>query len=171
MNQKKSREIFDWIKSLLVAILLALLIRYFVVEIFLVEGQSMYPTLEHNQRLVVNKFIYRFDEPEREDIIVFEYNENKDFIKRVVGLPGETVKINDGQVYIDEEPIDEDYQVKKVNDNYGPEELPEDEYFVLGDNRDNSMDSRSSSVGFIHEDEIKGRAFFVFWPLDQIGTL
>ncbi|ACB84957.1 signal peptidase I [Natranaerobius thermophilus JW/NM-WN-LF] len=172
MTTNKSREVFEWIKSLVVAVLLALLIRYFVVEIFLVEGQSMYPTLENSQRLIVNKFVYRFREPDREDVIVFEYSDDKDFIKRVIALPGEEIKISEGQVYIDGDPLDEsEYETKKINDNYGPEAVPEDKYFVLGDNRDNSMDSRSDSVGFIHEDKIKGKAFLIFWPLDDVGSI
>ncbi|OWZ84208.1 signal peptidase I [Natranaerobius trueperi] len=169
--EKFLREIFEWVKSLLVAVVLAFLIRFFVVEIFLVEGQSMSPTLADSQRLVVNKFIYRLDDPDREDIIVFEYDEDKDFIKRVVGLPGEKIEIADGNVYINGDRVKENYQTKKVNDNYGPEKIPDEKYFVLGDNRNNSMDSRSPSVGFIHEEQIKGKAFFVFWPLDQLGVI
>ncbi len=171
MADKKSKEIFEWIKSLIVAILLAMLIRYFVVEIFLVDGDSMYPTLSDSERLVVNKFVYRFNDPERQDIVVFEYSDDKDFIKRVIGLPGEEVKISNGKIYIDGQHLEEDYQVKHINDEFGPKDIPEDHYFVLGDNRNNSMDSRSPSVGPVNEEQIKGKAFFVFWPLDQMGLL
>ncbi len=171
MTAARGREIFEWVKSLLIAVLLALVLRYFVVEIFLVEGDSMYPTLSHSERLVVNKFIYRFRDPERHEIVVFEHTENKDFIKRVVGLPGEKIEIKNGQVYVNGQAVEKDYRVTDYNGRYGPEEIPEEKYFVLGDNRNNSMDSRSTSVGFVHKDEIKGKAFFVFWPLDEMGSL
>ncbi|UMZ73339.1 signal peptidase I [Natranaerofaba carboxydovora] len=172
MTKNIKKETLDWIKSLAVAVLIALLIRHFVVEIFLVEGQSMYPTLSHSERLVVNKFWYRLDEPERDDIVVFSYNENKDFIKRVIGLPGEEIKIDEGEVHLDGEPLEEDYYTSgSRNDNFGPEVVPENHYFVLGDNRDNSMDSRSESVGYVSQEQIKGKAFFVFWPFDSAGTI
>ncbi len=171
MKKNIKKETLDWIKSLLVAVIIALLIRHYVVEIFLVEGQSMHPTLSHSERLVVNKFLYRFDEPSRDDIVVFEYSGDKDFIKRVVGLPGEKVKLDEGQVYLDGDPLEEDYTSGSEDDNFGPEKVPDDHYFVLGDNRDNSMDSRSASVGYISEEQIKGKAFFAFWPLDRAGFI
>ncbi len=171
MKSSFKKETIDWIKSLLAAVIIALLIRHFVIEIFLVEGQSMYPTLSHSERLVVNKFLYRFDEPDRDDIVVFSYSDEKDFIKRIVGLPGEKIKINEGMVYLDGEPLEEEYTSGSKNDEFGPDKVPEGHYFVLGDNRDNSMDSRSASVGYISEEQIKGKAFFVFWPFDRTGLI
>ena len=170
-TQKVKHEAIDLIKSLLIAVIIALLIRQFVVEIFFVEGKSMHPTLSHSQRLVVNKLTYYFDEPERSDIVVFEYESDKDFIKRIVGLPGEKVKIERGSVYINKQPLNEQYIRKTGKADYGPEKVPENHYFVLGDNRSNSVDSRSSRVGFVREEEIKGKAFFIFWPLENAGFI
>jgi signal peptidase I len=133
-------------------------------------------TLEDGDNLIVDKLSYRFSEPERYDIIVFpyQYQEKTYYIKRIIGMPGETVQIIDGMVYIDGEMLDESYgkEVMQYSGVAGdPIELGNDEYFVLGDNRNNSSDSRDPSVGNIKEDQIIGKAFIRIWPLNKFGIL
>ena len=170
MSKRFSNEVWDWFKSLLIAVIIALLVRHFVVEIFMVEGGSMHPNLYNGERLVVNKFIYNFTEPERGEVVVFKYTDNKDFIKRVVGLPGETIEIDEGKINIDGIKLEEDYNVnRKVDEDFGPKDVPQGNYFVLGDNRESSKDSRS--FGTISKEQIKGRASFVFWPPGELRSL
>jgi signal peptidase I len=131
---------------------------------------------DNGDNLIVDKLSYRFSEPERFDIVVFpyQYQEKTYYIKRIIGMPGETVQIKDGMVYIDGEMLQESYG-KEVMEYAGvasePVELGEDEYFVLGDNRNNSSDSRDPSVGNVYRDQIIGKAFIRIWPLNQFGIL
>jgi len=158
-------EIWDWIRSILIAVILAIVIRLFLFEVFVVEGRSMYPTLHETERLMVNKVVYHFDEPQSGDIVVFEYQPGRDFIKRVIGVAGDKIEIVDGKVYINDVKLDEPYLPEDLNYyDYGPVEVPIGSYFVMGDYRQNSMDSRDSRVGFVSRDHLKGRAFFIFWP-------
>jgi len=162
------------VRSIIIAVILALLIRSFVVEILVVDGQSMYPTLEDGERVIVNRFVYYFSEPEAEEIAVFEYTEDRDFIKRVIGTPGDEIEIRGKKVYRNGELVEEEYlnfQDKRRAQDYGPVVVPSGEYFVLGDNRENSKDSRSNSVGFVSEEQFKGRAFLVFWPFANLRLL
>lgn len=141
-----------------------------------VSGESMKNTLDHGDQLIVDKITYRFRDPERFDIIVFpfHYKENTYYIKRIIGLPGETVQIADGTIYINGQVLEESYGREIMQDPgiaAEPITLGEDEYFVLGDNRNQSSDSRDPSVGLIHRDEIIGRAWLRIWPLDSFGIL
>ncbi len=141
-----------------------------------VSGESMENTLDNGDQLIVDKITYRFQDPERFDIIVFpfHYKENTYYIKRIIGLPGETVQIADGTIYINGEVLEESYGREVMQDPgiaAEPITLGEDEYFVLGDNRNQSSDSRDPSVGLIHRDEIIGRAWLRIWPLDSFGIL
>ena len=141
-----------------------------------VSGESMKNTLDHGDQLIVDKITYRFRDPERFDIIVFpfHYKENTYYIKRIIGLPGETVQIVDGTIYINGQVLKESYGREVMQDPgiaAEPITLGEDEYFVLGDNRNQSSDSRDPSVGLIHRDEIIGRAWLRIWPLDSFGIL
>ena len=141
-----------------------------------VSGSSMESTLSHGDNLIVDKITYRFASPKRYDIIVFpfRYKENTYYIKRIIGLPGETIQIQDGVIYINDEVLTESYGREVMKSSGLAEEpivLGEDEYFVLGDNRNDSTDSRDPNVGVIHRDEIIGRAWVRIWPLDQIGVL
>lgn len=141
-----------------------------------VSGESMKNTLDHGDQLIVDKITYRFQDPERFDIIVFpfHYKENTYYIKRIIGLPGETVQIADGTIYINGEVLEESYGREVMQDPgiaAEPITLGEDEYFVLGDNRNQSSDSRDPSVGLIHRDEIIGRAWLRIWPLNSFGIL
>lgn len=167
------REIWEWVRSIIIAIILALLFRIFLLEHFLVDGASMYPTLRNSERIIVNKLVYRLYEPARGDIIVFNHQDRRDFIKRVVGLPGEEVRIKASKLFINDQSVEEPYlfDVTAGMFDFGPVTVPEDHLFVLGDNRANSRDSRYADVSFVSMEEIKGRAYCVFWPIGQARIL
>ena len=166
-------EIKDWIVSIAIAVVLAFFIRYFIVELYLVDGPSMRPTLQSAERVVVNKFIYRFRPPERGEILVFRYprDPSRDFIKRVIAVPGDTIEIRDGRVYVNAALLNEPYILSKTRGNYPLATVPDGHIFVMGDNRNNSEDSRFADVGFVPFDLIKGKAMLVFWPVSQLKTL
>lgn len=172
-NQSLGEEIKDWVVAILIAVVLAFFIRYFIVELYLVEGPSMRPTLENHERLVVNKFIYRFKAPERGEVLIFKYpkDQSRDFIKRVIAVPGDTIEIKDGRVFVNGELQNETFILSKTRGSYPLATVPEGHVFVMGDNRNNSEDSRFADVGFVPYDLIKGKAIMVFWPLDQLKTL
>ncbi len=162
----KWTEIWDWSRSILIAVVLALIIRLFLFEVFVVEGRSMYPTLHETERLMVNKLVYRIDEPKPGDVVVFEFEPGRDFIKRVIGIEGDKIEIRSGRVYINDQLLNEPYLLEDLElYDYGPVEVPQGYLFLMGDYRQNSMDSRDPRVGFVSEENLKGRAFFIFWPL------
>lgn len=191
MSGKKS-IIREYAEAIVIAVVLALFIRTFVVQAFKIPSGSMIPTLNIGDHILVNKFIYGVKipftdkvvvpawKPTRGDIIVFKYpeNEKKDFIKRVIGLPGNTIEIREKTVFINGQPIAEPYIVHQDTmilaeeqkrddcgrDNCGPIKVPEDSYFVMGDNRDQSLDSRF--WGIVKLNKIKGKAFIIYWSWD-----
>lgn len=159
-----------------IVLVITFLIITFVGQRTHVSGESMENTLDDGDQLIVDKLTYRFHDPERFDIIVFpfRYKENTYYIKRIIGLPGETVQILDGAIYINGAMLEESYGREVMLDAgtaAEPITLGEDEYFVLGDNRNYSSDSRDPSVGVIHRKEIVGRAWLRIWPLDSFGIL
>ena len=172
-KESLGEEIKDWVVSILVAVVLAFFIRYFIVELYLVEGPSMRPTLVSQERLVVNKFIYRFKAPEKGEVLVFRYpkDPSRDFIKRVIAVPGDTIEIKDGRVFVNQQLLNETYILDKTRGSYPLSTVPEGHIFVMGDNRNNSEDSRFKDVGFVPYDLIKGKAMMVFWPFDNLKTL
>lgn len=176
-TQKKSG---GWLKDMilifLMALALALVVKTFLVDSRVVPSASMYPTIEVGDRVLVNKLSYVWDrEPQRGDIVIFkapeEMQSNSDLLKRVIGLPGETIYIHDGTVYIDDIPLEEDYLNERPNYEYGPVTVPEDCYFMLGDNRNNSVDAHRWQEAFTPEEDIKGKVFFRYWPLYRIGDI
>lgn len=184
-SKKFLKDILGMSLYLLGVLVLVYLVVNFVGQRTVVNGASMEPTLygldqENSEKvgdnLIVDKITYRFSDPERFDIIVFPYRySGENYIKRIIGMPGETVQIDiEGNIYINGEILQEGYG-KEVILNPGnaidPIVLGEDEYFVLGDNRNNSRDSRFSDVGLIHRDEIIGRAWLRCWPLERFGIL
>lgn len=170
------KELLGWIIYILIIIGLTWLVVTFVGQRTGVSGSSMETTLSDGDQLIVDKISYRFRDPKRYDIVVFpyRYEENTYYIKRIIGMPGETIQIVDGYVYIDGEPLDEHYGNEVMNKAGIAEEpltLGEDEYFVLGDNRNNSQDSRAANVGTIHREDIIGRAWVRIWPFDEFGVI
>lgn len=170
------RELLGWIVYIAVIAGLTYLIITYVGQRTKVSGHSMEATLHDGDNLIVDKVSFRLRDPERYEIIVFPYRYKEDtyYIKRIIGLPGETVQIVDGYVYIDGELLDEDYGLEVMMDSgiaAEPIVLGEDEYFVLGDNRNNSSDSRDASVGVLNRDELIGRAWVRIWPLESIGVI
>ncbi len=161
---------------IVIALCLALLIRVFVAEPRYIPSDSMLPTLEMGDRLVVEKISYRFRPPVTGDIIVFDppqqlqtlgYAKDQAFIKRIIGEPGQTVTIADGKVYLNGEPLQEDYIAEPPAYRWGAFQVPSEEFFVMGDNRNDSNDSHI--WGFLPRKNIIGRARFRFWPLNRIG--
>ncbi len=178
-DEKKSsivREILGFLLYVMMVVGITFFIITFIGQRTYVSGSSMENTLHHGDNLIVDKLTYRFSKPKRYDIIVFpfRYQEKTYYIKRIIGLPGETIQIQDGVIWIDGKVLQESYG-REVMKNAGLAAdmitLGEDEYFVLGDNRNDSTDSRDPSVGVIHKDEIIGRAWLRIWPLDKIGVL
>lgn len=157
-------------------LLVTYLLLNYVGQRVAVDGSSMVPALEDGDQLLVDKLSYQISDPERFDIIIFALKDDPDryYIKRVIGLPGETVQIMEGIIYIDGEALEEDYGLAEIADAKRAEEaitLGEDEYFVLGDNRNNSKDSRSDEVGNVSRSQILGKAVFCLWPISRFGPL
>lgn len=176
MSEKVKKEIFEWIKVFALAIVFAFLITQFI-KPTLVRGESMYSTLEEGDYLIINRMAYKFGEPERGDIIVFESNlqqddgTSKDLVKRVIGIGGDTVKIENSKVYVNGEELNEPYIGDEITEGNIDTVVPEGTVFVLGDNRDISLDSRYDKVGFINESDILGKVFVRLYPFNKIGLL
>jgi len=166
-------EIRVWTRDLLIAIGLALIIIIFLYQPVKVEGTSMAPLLSDQERIFINKFVYRFEDIHRGDVVVFWYplDRSKSFIKRVIGLPGETVDIRRGLLYVNGQLIPEPYVPPQYTDvtDFGPVKVPRDSYFVMGDHRISSNDSRV--FGPVASQFIYGRAVFAYWPVDHFGSL
>ena len=175
-RKSAAREVLDWIIYIGIVLLLSWLIITFVGVRTVVDGRSMEPTLHDGNNLIVDKLSYRFRDPKRYEIIVFpyKYEENTYYIKRIIGLPGETVQVKDGEVYIDGELLGEDYGAEPMEDAgiaAEPIQLGDDEYFVLGDNRNNSEDSRYADIGMVKKRYIAGKLWFICSPFEKAGFM
>lgn len=166
----------NWILPFIVAVILTILIRTFIFQTTLVDGLSMYPTLDDGDMLIASKIPYYFNDPKIGDIIIFKspFDKNEIFIKRVIGRGGDDIRISEGYFYINGKKLEEDYLADDVKtyaafDMDESWRLEEDEYFAVGDNRSNSTDSRI--FGPIDEDSIEGKAVFRLWPLNKIGVV
>lgn len=168
VKHKKSlaHEILSYVWVVALAAILAFLIDKFVIINAKIPSSSMESTINIGDRIIGFRLAYLFSEPDRGDIIIFKWpdDETQTFIKRVIGLPGETVTISDGKVYIDGQPLEEDYLKEDMKGDYGPYVVPEDSYFVLGDNRNNSKDSRKWDNTFVTSDKILAKALFIYYP-------
>jgi len=171
------RELLGWLFYILIIIGLTYLIITYVGQRTRVSGSSMETTLSDGDNLIVDKLSYRFQEPKRFDIVVFpyKYEENTYYIKRIIGLPGDTVQVKDGYTYINGELLESDIYGAEVMIEAGtasePITLGEDEYFVLGDNRNHSLDSRDPSVGILKREDLIGRAWVRIYPFDKMGVI
>lgn len=171
------KELLNLIIYIGIVVLLCYLIIHFVGCRSRVDGNSMNPTLEDGDNMWVSKLAYRFGDPKRFDVIIFNYDENTTYVKRIIGLPGETVRIDqEGNIYINEMLLEENYGMEPIAPtNLGranqPVLLGENEYFVLGDNRNHSQDSRWSDVGNVSRDDIIGKVIFRIYPFKKIGRI
>ncbi len=165
------QSVREVVETILPAVFIALMIHLFLAQATRVEGYSMEPTLHGQERLVIEKLSFHFHEPERGDIIVLRVPEygNEMLIKRVIGLPGDTIALENGEVFLNGQPMNEDYINGPPRGIYGPTVVPEGSVFVMGDNRNNSNDSRS--FGPIPFENIVGRAWIRYWPLPEIGLM
>lgn len=187
MSETKKSKVREYAETLIIALIIALFARTFVVQAFKIPSSSMEPTLLVGDHLLVNKFIYgiripfvgkrivTLKDPKRGDVIVFKYpkDRSKDFIKRVIGLPGDTVEFRDRKIYINDRLIEDPWGVYRgdnpswrpsASDNYGPQVVPPGALFVMGDNRNNSLDSRV--WGCVSFDDVLGKAFIMYWSWD-----
>ncbi|AOH56160.1 signal peptidase I [Peribacillus muralis] len=181
LRLENRKEVFSWIKAILIAVILAFLIRTYIFAPIVVDGESMMPTLQDHERIVLTKFGTNIDSIDRFDIVVFHATVDKDYIKRVIGLPGDHIEYKDDTLYINgkayEEPYLDQYKKQmaggmpltesfKLEDITGGMTVPDDQLFLMGDNRQNSLDSRE--IGTISVDEIVGKANLVYWPIKEI---
>lgn len=169
-NESKS-EAMEWVKSILIAVILAFVIKMFLFDFVLVQGSSMFPTLENGDRLVINKIEYTIGSPDYGDIVVLNYSRNVEYVKRVIAKGGDTISIVNQVVYLNGEALSEDYVNTEPYDDFNEVTVPQGKYFVMGDNRANSSDSRYVSLGFVDEDAIVGHVIFRFWPFTKLGGL
>ncbi|MFC4775416.1 signal peptidase I [Paenibacillus sp. GCM10023252] len=181
------KEIVEWIKALTIAIVFVFVIRMFLFSPFIVEGPSMQPNFETGEHIIVNKILYDIRDPKRGEVVVFHVpEENREFIKRVIGIPGDKIKVEGDDVYINDKKIDEPYlkdAIKAAHDagelyNIGPgfpnnenqdAVVPEGTIFAMGDNRGDSRDSRM--IGYVNDKEVIGRADVIFWPLNKLKLI
>jgi signal peptidase I len=165
----------SWARDLVISVVLAVLVILFLYQPVKVEGTSMMPSLVDQERIFINKFVYRFGigDVHRGDLVVFWFPQDptKSYIKRVIGLPGDTVEVDNGNVIVNGQVLSEDYVMAEYRDrsSMSPYKVAEDEYFVLGDHRSSSNDSRA--WGGVPRTHIYGKAVFVYWPLDKVGVL
>ena len=173
--KKKSvgREILEWVFVVVFAVSVALIIRTFIFEPVRVDGESMLRTLHNNEYMIVTKYQYLFNDPERFDVVICRYpgRGNTNFVKRIVGIPGDTVEVKDTTLFVNGEPVDEPYIVNKPSYTMPAVTVGEGQYFVLGDNRPNSNDSHNPVVGQLTRKQIVGKVRLVVWPFNDFRTV
>lgn len=173
-GKKKMNAVLEWVLIIAIALAAALFINFVIIINSVVPSGSMETTIMTNSRMMGLRVSYWFNDPQRGDIIVFRYPDDpsENFVKRVIGEPGDTVEIIGGVTYVNGEKLDEPYlKETPLNRDFGPYEVPEDSYFVMGDNRNNSNDARFWKNTYVPRSSVLGKALFVYWPLDRIGAL
>ena len=171
------KEVITWVVEIAIVLGIAFVFVYYIGMRTSVVGQSMTPVLKNNQEILINRFVYLLTDPKPNDIIVFLPNGNEKshyYVKRVIAVPGDTVQIKDGAVYVKGELFEEKTQEEAIENAMMAENeilVGEDEYFVLGDNRNNSEDSRYASIGNVKKEHITGEAWMIVFPWDRIGLL
>ena len=171
MSKKIKEEILFWLKAIPFCIALAICLNTFVVVNASVPTPSMENTIKVGERFIAFRHAYLFSEPERFDVIVFDApNKDELYVKRIIGMPGETVTIIDGDVYIDDSdiPLDNSFEPEKMYGSFGPYEIPTDAYFVMGDNRNHSADARSWKEPYLLKEAIRGKAIFKYFPIPKM---
>lgn len=172
-------EILEYVRIFAITLILLFLVQHFLIVNARIPSGSMEPTVQTGDQIFGNRLAYKKKDPQRLDIVIFRYpdDERRLFIKRIIGLPGDVIDIRDGQVYVNEEdtPLPDDYVMPGAITEPGletfPLVVPEDSYFLLGDNRENSRDSRFWEHPFVRKDKILGKAVFRYWPLSRIGSI
>ncbi|MCR8641771.1 signal peptidase I [Paenibacillus sp. N1-5-1-14] len=182
-TSKWKKETWEWAKALLIAVVIVVVLRGFLFEPFKVSGPSMEPNFFDAERLIVNKITYTWGKPKQGDVVVFKANAEEDYIKRVIGLPGDTVKVDGDKVFVNGKELDEPYlktAIEKAQSeghpyntarNFAESKVPDGKIFVLGDHRPVSKDSRFEDVGFVDISQVVGRADVIFWPLDKFSLV
>lgn len=167
-QELKGKEWYDFVETIVLAFILAFIIKSLILQISYIPTGSMIPTLNDGEAVLVVRIPYYFREPARGEIIVFKYplDPSKEYVKRLIGLPGDTVEIKHGKVYVNGKLLEESYIKRPSDDNYGPIKVPKDSYFVLGDNRPVSVDSRY--WGFVPKKNLVGKAILLLWPPQRI---
>lgn len=175
MSEQTKKEILSWIQTIVFAVIIALFINNFVIVNASVPTGSMENIIMPKDRILAFRLSYMFSEPEREDIVVFKWPDDPEqkilYVKRVIGLPGDKVEVKDGGVYVNDVLLDEPYIKEPMyNDHWGPYNVPEDSYFMMGDNRNYSEDSRYWTNTFVKKDKILGKVFFKYYPKFKVMT-
>lgn len=167
------RELIEWIIVIEIAVILAVVLNMFIIVNAVIPTASMETTIMKGSRIFGNRLAYKSSSPERGDIVIFKYpdDESQLFIKRVIGMPGDTLEVVNGTVYINGEALEEDYLNVIPYGDYGPVTVPEGAYFMMGDNRNNSADSRFWRQPFVYEDKILGQAAFCYFPFSEMGKI
>lgn len=172
-QERQGREVLQWLEAVVIALAVVFVVRMFIFSPFVVSGSSMYPTLQDGERVIVNKLVYRFHPPTYDQIVVFvpPGQAGEDYIKRVIGLPGDTIAIRHGVLYRDGKRIEEPFINGPMASDFPATRVPADHLFVMGDNRNDSLDSRSPSVGMVPMENLVGEAALVLWPPSDFKVL
>ncbi len=170
-ENSRSNEIKEWIQSIILAVIIAFILKFFIIDFVYVDGSSMYPTLTDGDRVIVNEIGYRFNEPDYGDIITLHYDASTEYVKRIIAKGGDTISIKDNVVYRNGQPLQEDYINQESYPDFPEVTVPAGKYFVMGDNRAHSSDSRFTDLGFVNRGQIIGKVFFRFWPFTKFGIV
>jgi signal peptidase I len=173
LDSKLKKEIIEWIKAIVFALILALLIRSYIFEPMIVPTGSMMHTIEIGDRIIVCKYTYRFKPLKRGDIVVFKYPDDpkQTFVKRLIGIEGDVIEIKDGKLYLNNSPKSEPYIMEPMLGDFGPYKVPPGHFFMMGDNRNNSKDSRFWENKYVSKQQIIGKATYCIWPLNRFRKL